>query len=389
MLPGQGKIEKLDMKVKYQIIDTAAGLKDIAKYILREQKIGVDLEADSMYHYQEKVCLLQVATRKINIIIDPLKIRDLAVLKPIFSKQRIQKIFHGADYDVRSLYRDFNIDINNLFDTQLAAMFLGLKETGLDAVIKQQFNVTLEKKYQRKDWSKRPLPPEMIAYAAADVRYLIPLAEIFADKLANNGRLQWVKEECRYLSNVRPVQNDKTPLFLNFKGAGRLSPICLTVLEALLQYRKKIALQKDRPVFKILRNQVLMTLAFQIPTDKKSLEKSKALSRKQLSMYGDGLLATINRALKTSPEEMPVYPRQTAPIMNPAVPRRLRALRAWRDAKAKTLEIDPAMLFNKTLLGTIAAENPRNMKTLGGIAGIKNWQKNEFGREIINVLAKG
>ena len=170
------------MKVKYQIIDTPAGLRSIANTFLKEAKIGVDLEADSMYHFQEKVCLLQMATNRLNVILDPLQIRDLSVLKPVFAGQRIKKIFHGADYDVRSLFRDFKIKINNLFDTQLAAMFLGLKETGLEAVLKERFQVALEKKYQRKDWSRRPLPQEMMAYAANDVRYLVPLADMFEKK---------------------------------------------------------------------------------------------------------------------------------------------------------------------------------------------------------------
>jgi ribonuclease D len=116
------------MKVKYQIIDTPAKLKDISNTFLKEAKIGVDLEADSMYHFQEKVCLLQMATKRMNVIIDPLQVRDLSMLKPVFARQRIKKIFHGADYDVRSLFRDFKIKINNLFDTQLAAMFLGLSK---------------------------------------------------------------------------------------------------------------------------------------------------------------------------------------------------------------------------------------------------------------------
>jgi ribonuclease D len=372
----------------YQIIDTKAALRDIAKIFLRGSMIGVDLESDSMYHFQEKVCLLQMATKRINIIIDPLQIPDLSMLKPIFANHRIKKVFHGADYDVRSLYRDFKIEINNLFDTQLSAMFLGLKETGLEAVIQERFNVTLEKKYQRKDWSRRPLPLEMLAYAANDVGYLIPLAENFENELRKKGRLQWVREECDCLSKVRPVQNSQNPLFLNFKGSGRLAPRDLAVLEGLLQYRKKIAAQKDKPLFKIFRNQALMILTIEKPTHKKSLEKTKALSPKQIGMYGDNLIETIRQALILPEKKLPVYPRKKAPLLKPAVPKRLKALKAWRNAKAKALVIDPAVLFNRTLLGAIAVENPQHIQALGKIPEIKNWQKNEFGEEIISVLAK-
>jgi ribonuclease D len=376
------------MNVKYQIIDTPAKLRDIANTFLKEAKIGVDLEADSMYHFQEKVCLLQMATKRMNVIIDPLQIRDLSVLKPVFARQRIKKIFHGADYDVRSLFRDFKIKINNLFDTQLAAMFLGLKETGLEAVLKERFQVALEKKYQRKDWSRRPLPQEMIAYAANDVRYLVPLADMFEKELSKEKRLHWVSEECECLSRVRPVQNNQNPLYLNFKGAGRLDARSLAVLEALLQYRKKIAAQKDKPLFKIFRNQALLILAIEKPTNKKRLEHAKALSRKQIGMYGNVLIETISQALKLPEEQLPIYPRKKAPIPNPAVPKKLKALKSWRDAKARALAIEPTMLFTRALLSTIAEENPKDIHSLGKIAGIKKWQKNEFGPEIISVLKK-
>ncbi len=378
----------LGMETNYRIIDTFAGLKDIANVFLKESMIAVDLEADSMYHFQEKVCLMQMATRSITVIIDPLQIRDLSVLKPIFAGHRIKKVLHGADYDVRSLYRDFKIEINNLFDTQLAAMFLGLKETSLEAIIKRRFKVALEKKYQRKDWSKRPLPQEMAAYAVDDVRYLVPLAEDFENTLSKKRRLYWVREECEILSKVRSLENNQNPLFLSFKGAGRLTSSSLAVLEALLHYRKKIAEQKDKPLFKIFRNQALMILAMQKPTNKNILEKTKALSRKQIGMYGDCLIETINRALKIPEEKLPVYPRKKAPRLNPEVPKRLKALKTWRNARAKALDIDPAVLFNRALLGTIAVENPRDLKALGKIAEIKNWQKKEFGKEIISVLGK-
>jgi len=155
----------------YSIIDSVGRLARLVGKLEKETTIGVDLEADSMYHFQEKVCLIQMATDSINVVIDPLVIKDLSALKPIFKRRDIQKIFHGADYDVRSLYRDFEIDINNLFDTELACRFLGVPETGLEAVLKNKFAITLDKKYQRKDWSRRPLPREMVDYAAEDARY--------------------------------------------------------------------------------------------------------------------------------------------------------------------------------------------------------------------------
>jgi len=129
-----------------------------------------------MYHYFEKVCLLQIATESVSYVLDPLALRDLSALKPVFSNPRIRKVFHGADYDIRSLSRDFGFEVENLFDTQMACKFLGLQETGLEALLRERFQVELNKKFQRADWSKRPLSRDMLEYAAMDGNYLIPLA---------------------------------------------------------------------------------------------------------------------------------------------------------------------------------------------------------------------
>jgi len=124
------------MEANYQFIEIDSELEKIARSLEKGKVIAVDLEADSMYHLKEKVCLIQMATKRNSILIDPLQIRNLSSLKPLFSNKNIKKIFHGADYDIRSLYRDFKIKVNNLFDTELACRFLGIKETGLSSVKK-------------------------------------------------------------------------------------------------------------------------------------------------------------------------------------------------------------------------------------------------------------
>lgn len=376
------------MGTELELIETPAGLESIVKTLENENAIAVDLEADSMFHFQEKVCLLQLATGKVNAVIDPLQVQDLSLLKPVFSAENIRKVFHGADYDVRSLYRDYRIKIHNLFDTQLACRFLGIKETGLEAVLQARFDVRLDKKFQRKDWSQRPLPKEMINYASNDVKYLLPLAEMLEKELKNRGRLSWVYEECEYLSNVRPAQNDNEPLFLHFKGAGRLGPKSLAVLEGLLQYRKKVARKKDRPLFKVLGNQSLMSLATKKPLTVRYLEKTEALSRKQVKMYGDALIDVIKRSVGQPGDALPVYPRKKAPPVHPAVPDRIKALKNWRDKKARALGIEPGLLFNKSILTTLAIHNPHDLKLLSHIRELKKWQRREFGHDIITVLKK-
>jgi len=372
--------------IDYNIIENSRQLAHLVSKIENETAIGVDVEADSMYHFKEKVCLIQMATANINVVIDPLVIKDLSALKPIFKRNDIQKIFHGADYDVRSLFRDFKIKINNLFDTELASRFLGSPETGLEAVLKKKFAVSLDKKYQRKDWSKRPLPREMVAYAAEDARYLLPLAQDLAAELTAKGRLSWVQEECEILSNVRPNTNNAQPLYVNFKGAGKLDPRSLAILEALLQCRQEIARKKDRPLFRIIGSRSLLDLANTKPINLKQLEKTGALSPKQIGMYGRQVLVAIDSAIKIAPEDLPVYPRRKAPRVPAAAAERVKSLRKWRDHQAQKLSIDPSLILTKLLISTLAVQRPLKLRDLSRIKEIKKWQIREFGEEILKVL---
>ena len=372
--------------ITYKMINTRNELEDFVGIIENEKTVGVDLEADSMYHFKEKVCLIQMAATNINVVIDPLVVKDLSPLKPIFKRGDICKIFHGADYDVRSLYRDFRISIHNLFDTELASRFLGVSETGLEAVLKKKFAVTLDKKFQRKDWSRRPLPPDMIAYAAEDARYLLPLAQGLKVELEGKNRLAWVYEECEYLSRVRPITVNDQPLYMNFKGAGKLDSRSLAVLEALLGFRREVARKKDKPLFKIFGNRSLMELAGKKPLQLKQLEKTGALSSRQISMYGREILAAIQSAMKLPAEELPVYPRKKSRRVSLAVAGRVKSLRNWRDKQVRKLAIDPALICTKALMSTIAVQRPLNLSELAAIKEMKNWQRKEFGRDIVKVL---
>lgn len=369
-------------------INCQSGLSDIIFKLQKEPLLAFDLEADSMYHFQEKVCLIQVGTPKATFIIDPLSIPDMSQLAKIFSDSSKKKIFHGADYDVRSLFRDFKITINNLFDTEIASRFLGKAETGLGAVLKNRFNIILEKKFQKKDWSQRPLPEEMITYAAKDVQFLIALYQIQKTELAEKGRLDWVTEECRALTEVRPPTANERPLFVRMKGAGRLDRRDLAVLEALLEFRLHIAKQKDRPLFKVISNAALSKLAVTRPKTTKYLNDTSALSAKQMNMYGTAITKIIKNALKIPADQLPIYPRTYAPRLPHDVSKKFKELKTWREQKAQSLEIDPGVLINNATLKSIAELNPKNVNSLDSIPALKSWQKKELSTDIIDCLVK-
>lgn len=370
----------------FQYISEQEQLNHLAEKLAREPAVAVDLEADSLHHFEEKVCLIQLGTHSTCHIVDPLAVSDLSALGIMFREPDIVKIFHGADYDIRCLYRDFKITVKNLFDTELAARFLGYGATSLESVLGRHFNVTLNKKFQKKDWSMRPLPEDMIAYAADDVRYLTVLYEKMRASLKKKGRLDWLRQHCEDIAAVRPEHEPfEGPFFTKIKGAGRLDPKSLAVLEAMLSFRRRAAQKKDRPPFKILGNKTLLSLAQKKPKNAKELQKTGLLTQKQFHMYGEELLHQINAALSLPADKRPCYPKIKSEPLPASVTRRVKKLKIWRQQKAEALEIDPSLILNKNAMREVAEKKPETLDQIGDIKELKPWQKDMFGKELIRV----
>ena len=378
--------DQTDPGPSYRLITDRESLTAIVPGLMRENVIAMDIEADSMYHFSEQVCLIQIATAVECVLIDPLAIKDISPLKPLFEEPSIIKIFHGASYDVRCLDICYNIRINNLFDTEIACRFLGLTETGLNAVLQQTFQVSLDKKYQKKDWSRRPLSEEMLTYAARDVLYLIPLWEILTKRLKAKKRMAWVEEECHNTSMARPAPESERPLFVKVKGSGRLSRRSLAVLESLLETRLEIARKKDLPPFKIFSPAALIRLAEEKPAHRKALGRTGILSEKQMTMYAEAVCSAIQKAIAVADADLPVYPREKRSPLSRKACLRVDALKQWRETAAGKTGIDPGLLLPNALAIGIARENPQTIGQLEKICEMKDWQKKTFGPQIIEVL---
>lgn len=352
--------------------------------LFREQKLlACDLEADSMHHYREQVCLLQISTGTQNFIIDPLACPDFSPLAPLFADPAIVKIFHGADYDVRMLHRGFGIEIVNLFDTMIACQFLGEPGVGLAAVLKKRFGVELDKRYQQADWSRRPLPPEMLDYAATDTSLLLALYGQLTAELAEKGRLSWVLEECALLSRVRTTERSEDPLSTRFKGASRMRPSTIAVLEGILRFRDEEAEKKDLPPFKIVGNEAIREIAERNPSSIADLTGIPGLSPKLLDRYGKQILQAVRDGRKLPPESLPVFVQKKRPERSSLQEELLKKLKEWRVQKSGELGIDSGVLLNNSLLEGLAEAALTETATL---AGMKSWQSAVFGQELLEIL---
>lgn len=371
---------------EYMLIENDADLKKIIPELKGEAAIGVDLEADSMFHYQEKVCLVQISTQRLNLLIDPLSVEDLSPLAPVFADPRIRKILHGSDYDIRSLYRDFGIEVRSLFDTQIAARFLGLRETSLASLLQEKFNVSSDKKYQKKDWSQRPLPAPMLQYGVQDTCHLLSLAGILERELMEKGRLFCVEEECELLSSVRPNSSKKRPFFPNFKGAARLDPRSLAVLENVLVLRDQLAKRRDCPHFKVLGNKPIIEIVRIKPVTKTDLAGIKDLSLKQIDRMGRSLIEEVREGLSLSEEMLPVYPKKVWQRLRSKETARVKELKSWRERLGGKWGVDPAVVCTNAQIEAIAIANPGKSEEMEGIKGVRKWQIKLFGPDICNLL---
>jgi ribonuclease D len=354
-----------------------------SEILSKEKVIGVDVESDSMFHYKEKVCLIQISTPEMNMLIDALSINDLNPLLPVFADPQIRKIFHGADYDIRSLYRDFGVEVNSLFDTQIAARLLGIAQTGLSFSLETRFGITMEKKYQKKDWSQRPLSKEMLQYAVKDTCYLIPLAQGLEKELREKERWPWFQEECGLLTKVRPSPPRTEPLFLKFKGAAKLDPRSLAVLDEILKWREKMAVNKDVPPFKILGNAQIIEIVGKKPAEIEGLD---VLSQRQMEILGRSILMRIQAAMKIPDDNLPAFPKEKRQKLSPVALRKINTLREWRDKHGKKLGLDPSIICTNSLIQAMSLINPCSLQELMGLAEIRKWQINLFGEEVCTLL---
>lgn len=351
------------------------------------ERIAFDLEADGLYSYEDKICLAQVACAGKTAILDPLADREtIAPLASLLRDPSVEKVAHGADYDVRLLKKTLGFGPVNLFDTMIAAQLLGYEKVGLAALVELHFGVEMDKKHQRADWTKRPLTQSMIDYAALDVAHLLELCDILKAGLADKGRTVWAEEEFRLLE-AAPSPTPRKPWCLDVKGSHKLSPRQLGVLQALLDLREATAKKRDRPPFKILPNQTLIAWAQNPPRVRRDVTEAEGVNRISMERMATQILEAVEMATALPEEGLPQRPAsKSRPPMTPVELKKLEKLKEARNTAAKELGIDPGLLVNTATLEKFARasedEAPALVKT-----ELKNWQKEAVGGAVVTALA--
>jgi ribonuclease D len=368
-------------------VEDRAGLARLLAALEAEQEIAVDTEADSFYHYQERVCLVQITAGGRDWLVDPLKGLDIRPLGELLADERKVKIFHDGEYDVLIMKRQFGFRFANLFDTRIAAAALGMESPGLAAVVAARYGFELDKSQQRSDWSRRPLTREQVAYARLDTHYLVPLMHTLAPELEARGRMQILRGECARLVALEPAEKTFHPdEFLRIKGARRLSLLEMRVLRELYVLREEHARARDLPPFKILAPQAMLELAQAQPTSPRTLERFVPPSVQR--RIGNEIVAAIQRGRAQGPfARVPENPVRTEEgELDEVQSERHERLKQWRKERAQREHLDSALVLNRRVLLRLAAEHPSTREALGRIEGLLAWQIELFGDELLGVL---
>jgi ribonuclease D len=294
---------------------------------------------------------------------------------------------HAGDNDLSHLKRRYGFAFRSIFDTSIAARFLGGKALGLDSLLEAWLGVTLPPSRQRDDWSARPLTPSQLAYAAADVQHLFALKARLTEELRAVGRLAWVEEECAALAaQIVPERAADPDAWMYVKGARELSARSLAALRELYELRESLARAADRPPFKILSEDILLAIARAAPRDTASLATLPGVTARVLGRWGSALEAAVDRALALPETALPEWPHRPRPRIPGAVSRRIEALRKWRAAATQRIGLAPGVLLPNRLIGQIAEAAPRTIEALAEVEGVRHWRAEAFGSEIIAAL---
>ena len=348
-----------------------------------EPQVALDTEGNSFFRYPEQLCLVQLSTPTRVWVVDPLEVDDMSPLSRLLADERVTILAHGADYDVRSLDREWGYHINNLYDTTIAARFAGIERFGLGALAEDLLGIVLpkDKRLQRADWSLRPLSQEALEYAAGDVRHLMALREILDQKIDALGRAAWVAEECQRIADVRYVAPDPEMAFLSVKGAGVLDPKGLAVFKELVAFRDGEARRRGVPPFRVLPDSALLHLAAH-PKDE--LVDAPGLNENGIQRYGRGL----QEAISTGTGKPPVYrPKMAVGRATPEEASRLKKLKQWRVQEATRLELDQSLIWSAVNLERLSRA-PDKVDEAMEAPEVRRWQRGEFEASLRACLAE-
>jgi ribonuclease D len=342
----------------YDYIDTNEKLIILCQELESEKVLGIDIECENnLHHYGAYISLIQISSLEKNYIVDILNLTEFKCLINILENKKIQKIFHGLDFDFRILNHELGCIPKNVFDTQIAALLLGKNDIGLGALIKEYFDVEKIKKFQKADWTRRPLTEEMLNYAAGDTIYLIKLRDFLVKELKQKNRLTWAEED--FLEVEKKKWNYEEGNFESVKGYVHLTPSQRAIFKRLYILRNKLAKKIDRPIHFVISNKLLIEFSANHPKNWHSVSGVHPIVRQNSKKF-------FNEVKLGSSEkcELAIKTNKKFNLKQKALFDQLSEI---QKKVGEPLGIKPHLIMNKEAMIEIVVN--------GNLDGLKKWQR--------------
>ena len=349
----------------FTLIDQPGRIQPLLEAIEKSDEVVMDTEADNMYRFRVRVCLLQFYVAGEVFLLDALAPIDLEPLWRRLAKKHL--VMHGSDFDLRLLHDFCRFRAKSLFDTMLAAQLLGRGRIGLASLIEDNFGVKLDKDGQKANWSRRPITQKLLDYAALDVWYLPALRDILARELKRLGRTDWMEQQCR--AQIEAGTTGFAPPDDNDWRIGRSERLRATgqsVLHSIWHWRQEQAQRLDTPPFKVCSNEFLVRVAGAADEGRSadSILAEVNLGKRHARLIGS-LSAAVRAGLERDPHTLPRRPgRDPSHIpLTQAEIALLDRIKEERDKIAAKISIEPTLIANRSQLSQIA-RTPRKLSEI-------------------------
>ncbi len=338
--------------------------------------LALDTEFIRERTYYPRLCLIQAALPGDIALVDVLAIADGgALIGPLADPRRV-KLLHAARQDIEALLPLTGSPLAPVFDTQQAAALLGFPaQIGYADLVRQVLGVELAKGHARTDWSRRPLSPEQLAYAADDVRYLPALAENLGERLERAGRRGWMDEESALLGDLSLYRVEPAEAWKRLKGLERMDADAFAAARALARWREQRAMDRDLPRGWVLPDAAIHELAQARPQSRAALAQIGSVPGGTAARAGDEILA----AIRSARDEAPVADLEESTRPGPAQVRQMKALQQRLSAIATELGIQPEILATRRELAAMI-RGTRELPVLTG------WRRAVIGEPLLAAL---
>jgi ribonuclease D len=354
---------------------------ELAEQARRDGRFGLDTEFVSERRYRPLLCLVQIVVGDRIEILDPLGDLDPTPLAQAVADPEIEVVLHAGRQDVALLKRSWHTEFTNIFDTQVAAGFAGYgAQSGYDSLVRSLLGVSAKGAEGFSRWDRRPLTPEQIEYARADVEHLLPMADALQEKLRGSGRLEWAREECRALEKAT---DERTPedQFARLPRVRRLGKRQRAVALTIVDWRQKLAQQIDRPASSVLPDHVLVEVARRQPESRRGLEEVRGMPAQTFQRWHRELLDAVARG-REAPDAPDLPDVEQGDSSDAPLIALGQALVRQRAIEAKVaVDLVSTQSDIATVVGALRRDNGEpEVRTLQG------WRRELVGEELVKLL---